>query len=453
MMMTKEELCSISGVSREILDNGLERITLNGDVTDHLPCQLKLYGLTLQGCISLQSLPEDLDIKYLSIRQCPGIVRLPESLQLEQLYLFQSEIDVLPVHSSCWKELVLIDCPNIRRIPDVCTAFAGDLFLEGCKNLESLPAIKSVYGDLNIARTSIRHLPENIIIGNDLEAYCSDIETLPGNSRIGGNICLSGCKNLKSLPDGLVVNGDLDLNESSLTELPDRLIVECSGHDLSVKRSVRDDLREEDNCILAIRSENIAIVPEDNMENRFIRADDVAQELNVSKPYAYKLIRKLNEELKKLPACNWKGKKVVTSGIICDNPNLLQIFDDNKIAIVADDVAHESRPLRVDAAETGDPMMALAQQFANQDYDVLLYDEESNQNRRGEFVAKMVKDSGAQGLILFMQQFCDPEEMEYPYLKKALDDAGIPHIKLGVDQQMRDFGQASTAIQAFADVL
>lgn len=33
------------------------------------------------------------------------------------------------------------------------------------------------------------------------------------------------------------------------------------------------------------------------MENRFIRADDVAQELNVSKPYAYKLIRKLNDEL------------------------------------------------------------------------------------------------------------------------------------------------------------
>ena len=52
-----------------------------------------------------------------------------------------------------------------------------------------------------------------------------------------------------------------------------------------------------------------------------------------------------------------------------------------------------------------------------------------------------------------MQQFCDPEEMEYPCLKKALDNAGIPHIKLGIDQQMRDFGQAATAIQAFADVL
>ena len=73
--------------------------------------------------------------------------------------------------------------------------------------------------------------------------------------------------------------------------------------------------------------------------------------------------------------------------------------------------------------------------------------------RRGEFVANMVKESGAQGLVLFMQQFCDPEEMEFPYLKKALDAAGIPFIKLGIDQQMRDFGQAATAIQAFADVL
>ena len=164
-------------------------------------------------------------------------------------------------------------------------------------------------------------------------------------------------------------------------------------------------------------------------------------------------LEQLNAELEKLPAANWTGKKIVTSGIICDNPKLLQIFDDNKIAIAADDVAQESRSFRVDASEEGDPMMALAQQFADQDYDDLLYDEHSNKNRRGEFVAELVKKSGAQGLVLFMQQFCDPEEMEYPYLKKALDAADIPHIKLGVDQQMRDFGQASTAIQAFADVL
>ncbi len=36
----------------------------------------------------------------------------------------------------------------------------------------------------------------------------------------------------------------------------------------------------------------------DCMDNKFIRAEEVAQELCVSKPYAYKLIKKLNDELK-----------------------------------------------------------------------------------------------------------------------------------------------------------
>lgn len=165
-------------------------------------------------------------------------------------------------------------------------------------------------------------------------------------------------------------------------------------------------------------------------------------------------LEQLNAELESLPVCEWKGVKVVTSGIICDNPKLLKIFEDNGVAIAADDVAHESRSFRVDCPEDEeDPMMALAKQFANIDYDVLLYDPASSKNRRGEYVVNMVKESGAQGLIVFMQQFCDPEEIEYPYLKIAADNAGVPHIKLGVDQQMRDFGQASTAIQAFADVL
>ena len=34
------------------------------------------------------------------------------------------------------------------------------------------------------------------------------------------------------------------------------------------------------------------------MKNRFICAEEVAQQLTVSKPYAYKLIKRLNDELK-----------------------------------------------------------------------------------------------------------------------------------------------------------
>ncbi len=34
------------------------------------------------------------------------------------------------------------------------------------------------------------------------------------------------------------------------------------------------------------------------MQNKFIRVEEVAKELEVSVPYAYKLIKKLNDELK-----------------------------------------------------------------------------------------------------------------------------------------------------------
>lgn len=34
------------------------------------------------------------------------------------------------------------------------------------------------------------------------------------------------------------------------------------------------------------------------MANQFMRADDVAKELGISRSYAYKLIRQLNQELK-----------------------------------------------------------------------------------------------------------------------------------------------------------
>ena len=43
-------------------------------------------------------------------------------------------------------------------------------------------------------------------------------------------------------------------------------------------------------------------------EQMFMRAEEVAQVLGVSKPYAYKLIREMNEELKKLGCITISGR-------------------------------------------------------------------------------------------------------------------------------------------------
>lgn len=164
------------------------------------------------------------------------------------------------------------------------------------------------------------------------------------------------------------------------------------------------------------------------------------------------LLKELNDILEASPVKKWKGAKIVTSGIMVENQRLLEILDENKVCIVADDVAHESRAIRVDVnLDIQDPMEALARQFADQDDDPLLYD--PLLDKRPEHVVNLAKNNGANGVIIFMMNFCDPEEMEFPSLKKALEQAGIPMIKIGIDLQMTDFGQAQTSIQAFSDVV
>lgn len=163
-----------------------------------------------------------------------------------------------------------------------------------------------------------------------------------------------------------------------------------------------------------------------------------------------RLVRELNEACKLQPVKKWNGFKVVTTGIIADSPSILSIFEENKIAIAADDIAHESRQFRTDVPALSNPIEALARQFSAMEGCSVLYDQEK---KRGEMIVDQVKKYKADGVIVLMTKFCDPEEYDYPILKKLFDQQNIPSIIIEVDQQMRNYEQARTAIQTFADVL
>lgn len=164
------------------------------------------------------------------------------------------------------------------------------------------------------------------------------------------------------------------------------------------------------------------------------------------------LLKQLNAKLEALPEESWDGVRVVTSGIITDTPGLLEVFDAYKICIVADDVAHESRALKVDIdLSIEDPMLALADQFARMDEDPLLYDPDIY--KRPKYVVNLVKENNADGCLLFMMNFNDTEEMEYPSLKQTFDAENLPLIKMGYDQQMIDFGQVKTQLETFNEIV
>ena len=163
------------------------------------------------------------------------------------------------------------------------------------------------------------------------------------------------------------------------------------------------------------------------------------------------LLKELIAGLKELPVCRWEGKKVVIAGILCEPDELLDIFAENQLAVVADDLAQESRQYRTDTPEKGGgALKRLALQW-NARYGCSLIHELGKP--RGKMLAKTCQETGAQGVISCMMKFCDPEEYDEPYLEADLRNAGYPVMAIEVDPLNTNYEQLRTRVQTFCELL
>ena len=163
-----------------------------------------------------------------------------------------------------------------------------------------------------------------------------------------------------------------------------------------------------------------------------------------------KLLRELIDDIKTLVPSRFRGIKVVTGGIIADSENLLDILSENRIAIAADEVAHESRQFRNDVEYNGDGIGSLVNQYLD------FYGCSTvigGQKHREDYLLELVRETGAEGVIVFMTKFCDPEEYDYPLIKEKLEKAGIPLLSIELDKQTKNYGQAATALQTFKEMI
>jgi benzoyl-CoA reductase/2-hydroxyglutaryl-CoA dehydratase subunit BcrC/BadD/HgdB len=162
------------------------------------------------------------------------------------------------------------------------------------------------------------------------------------------------------------------------------------------------------------------------------------------------LVRELLRALEKGKTDEPDKIPIMTSGILCDSPSLLSIFDELKFHIVADDIAAESRQYRTDINAGGSPLDELADKFARMDNCSVLYDPDK---KRADLIVSTAKSRGAKGVVVVLTKFCDPEEFDYVIIKKACDAAGLPVLLIEVDRQMVNYAQAKTTLETFKEVL
>ena len=103
---------------------------------------------------------------------------------------------------------------------------AKELILQGKE-------VTKVIGTLNLKRTQITALPDNLTVHGTLYLNDTPITALPDNLTVHEDLYLRRTP-ITALPDNLTVHGDLGLSGTKITSLPDNLTV---GGNLYLRRT------------------------------------------------------------------------------------------------------------------------------------------------------------------------------------------------------------------------
>ncbi len=161
------------------------------------------------------------------------------------------------------------------------------------------------------------------------------------------------------------------------------------------------------------------------------------------------IVREITEELKKLEACVWTGKKVVLTGIIAEPVELLSMLEEYGVAVVGDDLAHESRQYRTMIPVKSDALHNLSARWTDRTCSMI----HDTSKKRVYDLRNLAKAENAGGVIACMMKFCDPEEYDFPVIQQAMSEEGIPVLNLEVDMQAGSAEQLRTRIQTFAEMI
>lgn len=162
------------------------------------------------------------------------------------------------------------------------------------------------------------------------------------------------------------------------------------------------------------------------------------------------LVKEFNAILKAEPEYDFKGIRVVATGLIFDSKEMLQMFEENNIGIVGDDIVSESKQYETDIENGIDLYYQLAKQWCDRKGCCII---QSSVKERGPMLVDMVKARKADGVVVNTLKFCEPEAYDYPIIRKVFQRESIPELHLQVENQYSNDHQASTKIQAFCEML
>ncbi len=141
--------------------------------------------------------------------------------------------------------------------------------------------------------------------------------------------------------------------------------------------------------------------------------------------------------------------RVVVAGAILDDLTVPALADELGLHIAGDDLCTGARYMEGTIRADMPPLEALAARYLGRAPCAAKHREGW---RRGEALAALARERQAQGVVYYLQKFCDPHAFDYADSRRDLGPIGIPHIVLE-DDAGPAVAQWRTRLQAFAEML
>jgi benzoyl-CoA reductase subunit C len=164
------------------------------------------------------------------------------------------------------------------------------------------------------------------------------------------------------------------------------------------------------------------------------------------------LIEEYIKELNEIKANNSlsEKKRIVLAGGICNHPDIYTILEESGSIVIWDELCTGTRYFEGAISSAGDPLDAIAQRYYDR---VVCPAKHSDLYKRSEELKEIVEKHNAQGVIFIFLKFCDPHSFDYPFLKKTMDQTGIPTLLLEIEETLPPEGQLRTRFETFSEML
>ena len=164
------------------------------------------------------------------------------------------------------------------------------------------------------------------------------------------------------------------------------------------------------------------------------------------------LLRTLLADLENVQGKSGYRARLMIVGSELDDPEYLQVIEDQGGLVVTDSICFGTRTMWVDCSETEpDPVRALARYYIQERPSCPRMN--GAQPARAAFVQDMVKEFAVDGVIGERMLFCDFWCAEHYMNKADLKEAGIPFIQIDREYILSGKGQLQTRIQAFLETM